>query len=189
MPYFDLEQNFPHIYRQLQVNYYEGLESYRVPSSITWANKHSRTSVKRTQKKQASQRKMHLLERDLSKILPDKDKILVLRFLIGDKYSGYIAETNIGQIGVIPDGNRWVAYAINARYELIAGAESNKSYQDALARLCGQQWASHKFSDDKLSLYDMYQDVFFDFNDHNIRKPRNNTLKLRVNSVLAPIWR
>lgn len=189
MPYSDLRDNFPDIFAQLQSRYYEGLESYKIPSDVKWTRKHSRTSVKRTAKKQASLRKIHILDESLTRELPDKDKTLVLRF-VGDKQIGYLAATNQGTFGVLFLSwcNLWVAGYADKTGKVLISQDSFVSAKDALARLCGQTFAYHITSNRELSLYDIYESVFFDFSDSNVKKPRNNTLKLRVNSILKPIW-
>jgi hypothetical protein len=189
MPYFDLRDNFPNIFSELKAMYYEGLESYRIPSSISWTRRKSRTSVQRTAKKQAAQRKKWILENSLNKILPDKDKTLVIRF-VGNRQIGYLAKTNQGIFGVLflSWNSLWVAGFQDNQGRIRATQESCISHTDCLARLCGQPWALHKFSDTELSLYDIYESVYFDFSDSNRKKPRNNTLKLRVDSILTPIW-
>lgn len=187
MPYYDLEHNFPLIFDSLRRTYYEGLESYRIPTSVTWTRRKSRTSIQRTAKKQSALRKQHSLENSLDKSLPDKDKTLVIRF-VGARGIGYMAKTNAGVFAVLDLFGVWIGGFFDSSEEQILFQVSDKSYTDCLARLCGQTWAYHKFSARELSLYDIYQDVYFDFSDSKRKKPRNNTLKLRVNSVLKAVW-
>jgi hypothetical protein len=191
--YTDFRDNFPDLYRQLKSTYYEGLESYRVPSNISWARTNSRTSVKRTAKKQAGQRNIHKTESQLN---PDaihvRDRaLLVIRFE-GNKHIGYVAHTNIGTIWVLWFDwcKSWLAYASDKQNQLFAVYESKISYQDALARLFALQWGSHKYSPQiaTYTLFDLYRGIWFDFADKNAPKPRNNTIVFRTHKDVHPIW-
>lgn len=191
--YNDFRDNFPDLYRQLKSTYYEGLESYRVPNNISWARTNSRTSVKRTAKKQAGQRAIHKTE---SQINPDTihvrdTALLVIRFE-GSSKIGYMAKTNIGKIFVLYFDwcKSWLAYASDLNNQLFAVYESKISYQDALARLFAMPWGSHKYSrvETAYSLFDLYRGIWFDFADKNAKKPRNNTIQFRTHKDVQPIW-
>lgn len=206
MPYYDLRDNFPSIFQELKSFYYEGLESYKQPHTVMWARKSSRSSVKRTAKKQYSLKQAQKIEGQLrgdnqpkfgyiqkkngtwESLIRDQ-KLLVIHFQ-GNKHIGYVAATNIGHVGVLWFDwcKSWLAFGIDPEGALFAVYESKISYQDALARLFALPWGSHIFTDREYSLYELYRGIYFYFADAKAKRPRNNTIKFRTHPEVTPIW-
>lgn len=195
MPYHDLRDNLPELYNQFRNYYYEGLESYKQPDSVKWARKSSRSSVKRTAKKQYSLKQAQKIEGQLrgdslAQFGHLRDNALLVIHFQGNKNIGYIAATNIGKIGVLWFDwcKSWFAFGIDLEGAIFAVYESKISYQDALARLFALKWGSHLFSDREYSLYELYRGIHFQFADSKTKQPRNNTIKFRTHAEVTPIW-
>lgn len=175
--YKDMAENFPGIFASQLSAWYEECawddNGYK-PTPMRWTK--SRNTVKKSSKKTAAIRNKHKTEQNCDFSTPEirQNQTLVLAIKWGSEIFAY-AKTNIGE------------FMLEFKHESL---EWRASWQDkavwdanpfrALARLLGSTWGTHKFSGQNISLYDLYQDIHFDFGQRaNIRnRTRKITAKL-----------
>jgi hypothetical protein len=193
--YRRIEKDDPLIFGMMIHGFYEDqmgdLSRPRGPKTIFWMRKRSRASIRRTSKHNYNSGKRHSVERLIDKTLPDKDKILILR-LFGSENIGYRCHTNIGDFytryettkrrGANHDDHSYMAEFIGKNRAMRHASGFTPAH--ALARLCGDIWAIHELAGFAVSLYALYESLFFDFEDKHKKKPRNNTVRLRVGQNL-----
>lgn len=172
----DFQANFPLDYALRVASYWEDYANYENGfKPVKMRNTKSRNTVKKSSRKSSAIKKRHLVEQNSDFSMPEirQNQTLILPIRWENEIFAY-AKTNIGE------------FMLEFRHESL---EWRASWQDkavwdanpfrALAKLLGSTWGTHKFSGISVSLYDMYQDIVFDWG----QKPnvRNRTRKIAMN--------
>lgn len=171
--YKDMAENFPLIYASQITAYWEDYADYANGfKPVKMRNTKSRNTVKKSSKKTAAIRNKHKTEQNCDFSMPEirQNATLILPIRWESEILAY-SRTNIGE------------FMLEFKHDAL---EWRASWQDkacwdknpfrALAKLLGSCWGTHKFSGQNISLYDLYQDIHFDFGQRaNIR---NRTRKI-----------
>lgn len=172
----DFQTNFPAHYALRIASYWEDYANYENGfKPVPMHNRKSRNTVKKSSKKTAAIRNRHKIESQIDLNAPDirSRDTLILPIRWENEILAY-AKTNIGEFVLEFKHNEleW-----RASWQDKAAWDANPFR--ALAKLLGMCWGKHKFSGRKVSLFDLYQDIVFDYG----QKPnvRNRTRKIALN--------
>lgn len=169
----DFAENFPDAYRLRIASYWEDYANYEngfKPVPMHWRK--SRNTVKKSMKKSSAIKNRHKVEHFVDFSLPkirSKDT-LILPIIWESEILAY-CKTDIGEF-VLEWSHKRLAWCASWHGKT---AHDQNPFR-ALAKLLGQDWGIHKTSGIRISLYDLYSDIVFDWGQKP--KVRNRTRRI-----------